>query len=86
MTNLDFFAGQQRTDLIRFLGRETASSLADQFNDKLRVLCIIVLCTNDKNLISNSIRTVKEANPDQMTPDVEVFLQQLTKHRTDAQS
>ena len=64
MTNLDFFAGQQRTDLIRFLGGETASSLADQFNDKLRVLSIIILCTNDSNLVSNSIRTVLESSPD----------------------
>ena len=39
--------GQSKTDLIRFLGREIASTCQDMFSDKVRVLIIIALCSTD---------------------------------------
>lgn len=68
MTNLNSLTGQVKTDLIRFLSRETAQTSHDEFNDKLRVLVIIVLCTNDRTLVTEAINAVTEANPDQFTP------------------
>ena len=63
MTNLDGLSGQTKTDLLRYLGRETAQTALDEFNDKLSVLIIIVLCTNDKTLVTDAISAVKEVNP-----------------------
>lgn len=74
MTNLSGLSGQTKTDLVRFLGREIAQTTKDEFNDKLRVLIIIVLCTNDRNLVTESLNAVKQSNPDQLTPQLETFL------------
>jgi len=59
---------QTKIDLLRYLGRETSESSADEFNDKLRTLIIIVLCTNDRELVTEAIDAVKEANREQLTP------------------
>lgn len=59
MTTLNSLTVQTRTDLLRYLGRETAQTSPDEFNDKLRVLIITVLCTNDRSLVTDSINAVK---------------------------
>ena len=74
---------QTKTDLLRYLGRETASTSQDEFNDKLRTLIIIVLCTNDRQLVSESLDAVKNSNPEQLTPALEAFLKKLARQRTD---
>lgn len=45
MVNLTSLSNQTRTDLLRYLGRETGATSSDEYSDKLRVLIIIVLCT-----------------------------------------
>ena len=68
---------QERVDLIRFLGRETASATPEEFNDKFRLLVIIALCTSDRTLVIESIAAVKEVHPDLLTEQLETFLQKL---------
>ena len=75
--------GQTKTDLLRFLSREIAQTSEDEFNDKLRVLIIIVLCTNDKQLFAEALEAVKEVNPEQLTAEHETFLRKLAKQRKD---
>jgi len=83
MSSLGSLPGQSKIDLIRFLARETAQTSHDEFNDKLRILIIIVLCTNDRALLTESIEAVKTANAEQLTPELELFLKKLAKQRTD---
>ena len=77
---------QTKTDLLRYLGRETASTSQDEFNDKLRTLIIIVLCTNDRQLVSESLEAVKNSNPEQLTPALDAFLKKLARQRNDFSS
>ena len=75
--------GQERVDLIRFLGRETAVS-PELFNDKFRLLVLIALCTSDRTLVIESIAAVKEVHPDLLTQQLETFLERLISQRKDA--
>ena len=68
---------------MRYLGRETASTSQEEFNDKLRALIIIVLCTNDRQLLSESLEAVRNSNPEQLTPALEAFLKKLARQRKD---
>ncbi len=56
MGNSGTLSTQTSNDLFRFLKRETASK--DEFNDKVRVLAIIVLCASDPNLFNEALREV----------------------------
>ena len=51
---------QTMTDLFRFLKRETASE--SEFIDKLRIIAIIVLCSNDRKLLTDALAAVKSVN------------------------
>ena len=48
------------------------------------MLIIIVLCTNDKQLVADAVTAVKQANPEEFTPAVAAFLRQLSKQRKDS--
>ena len=67
MTSASGINSQTRIDLMRFLGRETASASQDEFSDKLRMLIIILLCSNDHTLVTDALKAVKTANPEKMT-------------------
>lgn len=68
MVNLTSLSNQTRTDLLRYLGSETGATSSDEYNDKLRVLIIIVLCTQDRSLVTEAIATVKRVNGNKLTP------------------
>ena len=74
MVNLTSLAGQTKIDLLRYLSRETSETSIDEFKDKLRVLIIIVLCTQDRSLLTDAMAAVKQSNPDQVTPQLDTFL------------
>ena len=44
---------------------------------------IIVLCTNDRSLLTEALEAVKQSHPEQLTQELETFLNQLAKQRKD---
>ena len=59
MLNSDSLPTQTRTDMMRYLNREVSSK--DEFTDKVRLLVILILTFNERELVDEAIKAVKKS-------------------------
>ena len=57
MSNADSLPSQVRSDLMRYLARDIGSK--EEFTDKVRIVVILILTSNEKKLITEAIETLK---------------------------
>ena len=82
MQNSESIGTQTRTDILRYLKRETTS--LEEFQDKLRLLIVLVQCSSEMSLINEAIGTVKEMHSgDGFDPQTEKFLEVMLQQRRD---
>ena len=70
-----------RIEVVNYFKRETDKS--EEYNDKLRLLLIYILCANDVNEVKQHIETVKTLHADKFD---QAFIDSLLKRRSDFES